>query len=216
MRPPDRPATRRLRRSSVVLLPVLLVALGGGGAAAPPRRTETATLGGGCFWCTEAFLERLKGVERVTAGYAGGSVVDPTYEQVCTGTTGHAECVQVVFDPDVITYRDLLRVFFDLHDPTTPDRQGADVGEQYRSVVFWRTPAQKAAAEGVIAELTARKVYRAPIVTQVVPFTAFYPAESHHQDYYDRNASAPYCSAVIGPKLAKLRKLYAGRLKPGS
>ncbi len=208
-----------------MLLPVLLVALGGAGAALPgpagggpppaaPRRLETATLGGGCFWCTEAVFERLKGVERVTSGYAGGSVVDPTYEQVCGGATGHAEVVQVVFDPAVLAYRGLLRVFFDLHDPTTPDRQGADVGEQYRSVVFFHTEEQRAVAARLIAELTARKAYRDPIVTQVVPFTAFYPAEGYHQGYYDRNRNGGYCRVVIGPKLEKLEKLHAGRLRP--
>jgi peptide-methionine (S)-S-oxide reductase len=220
MRPLDRPGTRRLRRSSAVLLPVflpvLLVALGGGGAAAPPRRTETATFGGGCFWSMHAIFERLKGVESVTSGFSGGLPAAPSYEQVCAGATGHAECVQIVFDPAVIPYRDLLRVFFDFHDPTTPDRQGADVGEQYRSLILWRTPEQKAAAEETIATLTRAGAYRAPIVTQVVPFVAFYPAESYHQGYYDRNARGSYCSVVIGPKLAKLRKLYAGRLKPGS
>lgn len=215
MRTPTR-IPGRSHGPAVRLLPVLLVALGGAAAAGPagPHRTETATLGGGCFWCTEAIFERLRGVERVTSGYAGGSVAAPTYELVSTGTTGHAECVQVVFDPDVISYRDLLRVFFDLHDPTTPDRQGADAGEQYRSVVFWHTPAQKAAAERLIAELTARKVHRAPIVTQVAPFVAFYPAEDYHQGYYDRNPRAGYCRVVIGPKLEKLEKRYGALLKP--
>jgi peptide-methionine (S)-S-oxide reductase len=194
------------------------VALGGGEAgagAAPSRHLETATLGGGCFWCTEAIFERLKGVERVTSGYAGGSMAHPSYEQVGTGTTGHAEVSQIVFDPAVISYRDLLRVFFDLHDPTTPDRQGADVGEQYRSVIFYHSPEQKATAERLIAELTAAKAYRDPIVTQVVPFVAFYPAEDYHQAYYDRNPRAGYCRVVIGPKLEKLEKRYARLLKPG-
>ncbi len=219
MRPPR--FVLGLTRSSAALVPVLLVVAGGAGAGTPkadaaaPRRLETATLGGGCFWCTEAFFARLRGVTSVTSGYAGGSVAAPTYEQVSTGTTGHAEVVQVVFDPAVISYRDLLRVFFDLHDPTTPDRQGADVGEQYRSIVLWHTPEQKAVAEGLIAELTARKAYRDPIVTQVVPFTAFHPAEGYHQDYYDRNTGAGYCRVVIGPKLEKLRKLHAALLRPG-
>lgn len=212
MRRLTRTANRGPRRPSVVLVPVLLVALGGGGHA---RRTEMATFGAGCFWSTQAIFERLKGVESVTAGFSGGSVVDPTYEQVCAGATGHAEVVQVVFDPAVLAYRDLLSVFFDLHDPTTPDRQGADVGEQYRSVIFWHTPEQKAAAAQAIAGLTARKAFRAPIVTQVVPFAAFYPAEDHHQGYYDRNARGSYCSVVIGPKLERLRKHHGGKLKPG-
>jgi peptide-methionine (S)-S-oxide reductase len=223
-----RPRPRfRTHRSSAALLPFLLMVLGGTDAAGQPRRAqpgegpppaphrvETATLGGGCFWCTEAFFERLRGVERVTSGYAGGSVPDPTYEQVCAGETGHAEVVQVVFDPAAISYRDLLRVFFDLHDPTTLDRQGADVGEQYRSVIFWRTPEQKAAAEETIAALMKRHAYRDPIVTQVVPFTAFYPAEEHHQGYYDRNRNGGYCRVVIGPKLEKLRQRHAALLRP--
>lgn len=225
MRARSRFPERRARRPCALLLPVLLVALGGGEAAGPraaesgtapaaPRRLETATLGGGCFWCTEAFFERLKGVERVTSGYAGGSVPGPTYEQVCAGETGHAEVVQVVFDPAVVSYRDLLRVFFDLHDPTTPDRQGADVGDQYRSVILFHTPEQKATAGRLVAELTKRKAFRDPIVTQVVPFAAFYPAEEHHQGYYDRNRNGGYCRVVIGPKLEKLRKLHAALLKP--
>jgi peptide-methionine (S)-S-oxide reductase len=221
-----RPRSRNgLRRPPVLLLPVLLVALGGGEAALPrpaaagpppaaPRRLETATLGGGCFWSMEAVFARLQGVQRVTAGFSGGSVVDPTYEQVCAGATGHAEVVQVVFDPAVLAYRDLLRVFFDLHDPTTPDRQGADVGEQYRSVVFWHTPEQRAVAARLVAERTERRVHRDPIVTQLLPFTAFYPAEDQHQGYYDRNARGGYCRVVIGPKLEKLRKLHAGLLRP--
>ncbi len=177
------------------------------------KRTETATLAGGCFWCVEAVLEQLKGVEHVESGYTGGNVPNPTYEQVSTGTTGHAEAVQVTFDPGVISYADLLRIFFAFHDPTTLDRQGPDTGTQYRSAIFFYDAAQKATAEAVIAELTKERLFDAPIVTQVVPFTRFWPAEGYHQEYYQRNSAQPYCRVVISPKLAKLRKLYAARLK---
>ena len=177
------------------------------------HRSETATLAGGCFWCLEAVFERLKGVERVVSGYSGGSVPDPTYEQVSTGTTGHAECLQVTFDPAVLSYRDLLRIFFAFPDPTTTNRQGPDVGTQYRSAIFWHDPVQQAAARQVIADLTKDGIFDAPIVTEVVPLTVFTPAESYHQGYYDQNQAQPYCRVVIAPKVAKLRKLYAGRLK---
>lgn len=177
------------------------------------HRSETASLAGGCFWCLEAVFERLKGVERVVSGYSGGGVPDPTYEQVSTGTTGHAECLQITFDPAVLSYRDLLRIFFAFHDPTTMDRQGPDVGTQYRSAIFWQDSLQRAAARQVIAELTKDGVFDAPIVTEVAPLTVFTPAESYHQGYYDRNRSQPYCRVVIAPKVSKLRKLYADRLK---
>jgi peptide-methionine (S)-S-oxide reductase len=174
---------------------------------------EVATLGGGCFWCLEAVFERLRGVERVVSGYAGGFVERPTYEQVCSGTTGHAEVVQVTFDPAVLSYRDVLEVFFSIHDPTTKDRQGADVGTQYRSVVFWRSPEQKAAAEGLVRELAAEKAFDAPIVTELAPFHEFFPAEAYHQGYYRRNPAQGYCRVVIAPKLAKFRAKWAPRLK---
>jgi peptide-methionine (S)-S-oxide reductase len=174
---------------------------------------DTATLAGGCFWCLEAAFDQLKGVESVQSGYAGGNVANPTYEQVCTGRTGHAEVVQVRFDPDVITYRDLLEVFFVIHDPTTLNRQGADAGTQYRSAIFYHTPEQRAEAERVIADLTARKVWDDPIVTQVVPLEAFYPAEEYHRDYYRRNPNQGYCQIVVAPKVAKVRKQYFERLK---
>ncbi len=177
------------------------------------NRQETATLAGGCFWCLEAAFDQLKGVESVQSGYAGGSVANPSYQQVCTGRTGHAEVVQVRFDPDVISYRDLLEVFFVIHDPTTPDRQGADVGTQYRSAILYHTPEQRAEAERVIADLTARQAWSDPIVTQVVPLEAFYPAEEYHRDYYRRNPSQGYCQIVIAPKVAKVRKAYFERLK---
>lgn len=175
---------------------------------------EVATLGGGCFWCLEAVYERLQGVESVVSGYAGGFVPDPTYEQVCEETTGHAEVVQVAFDPAVLSYRDVLEVFFSIHDPTTKDRQGADVGSQYRSVVFWHTDAQRETAEALIRELTDQKAFRDPIVTEVERFTEFFPAESYHQGYYRRNPAQGYCRAVIAPKMAKFRAKWAARLKP--
>jgi peptide-methionine (S)-S-oxide reductase len=217
-------ANRRLALVAGALIPILLAVAAGPSwpaAAAPLKgrkamtehRSETATLAGGCFWCLEAVFERLKGVERVVSGYSGGNVPNPTYEEVSTGTTGHAECLQVTFDPAVLPYRDLLRIFFAFHDPTTPNRQGADVGTQYRSAIFWHDPVQQATARQVVAELAKDGVFDAPIVTEVVPFVVFTPAEGHHQGYYDRNQAQPYCRVVIAPKVAKLRRLYADRLK---
>jgi peptide-methionine (S)-S-oxide reductase len=174
---------------------------------------EVATLGGGCFWCLEAPFEQLEGVEQVTSGYAGGHVPEPSYLQVSSGTTGHAEVVQVHFDPDVISFRDLLEVFFGLHDPTTPDRQGNDVGPQYRSIILYHSPEQNELAEEVIAELESQELWDAPIVTEVIPFTTFHPAEESHQDYYRRNPERAYCQLVIAPKMDKLRKSYQSRLK---
>lgn len=182
-----------------------------GGSA--ERRRETATLGGGCFWCLEAVFAVLKGVERIVSGYAGGVVPGPTYRQVCTGTTGHAEVVEVTFDPEVISFQDLLEVFFVLHDPTTVNRQGADEGTQYRSVILYHTPDQQATAERVITALNAAGLWSAPIVTEVTPLKAFYPAEPYHQEYYAHNPDQPYCRAVIEPKLAKLRARFLARLK---
>lgn len=181
-------------------------------SAASPK-TEIATLGGGCFWCTEAVFDNLKGVERVDPGYAGGTVAHPSYEDVCTGRTGHAEVVQVRFDPHVLSYHDLLTVFFTVHDPTTRDRQGNDVGTQYRSVVFYHDERQKAVAESVIRELEAEKLYRGRFVTELVPYTAFYPAEDYHKDYYRRNPERGYCQLVIAPKVAKFRSKFSDRLK---
>jgi len=177
------------------------------------RMTETATLAGGCFWCLEAVFEQLEGVERVVSGYSGGRVDDPSYGHVCTGDTGHAEVVQITFDPGVIPFRDLLEIFFALHDPTTLNRQGHDAGTQYRSAIFFHSGEQKAAAEQVIAELAATKVFDDPIVTEVTPLTAFFAAEDDHQGYYRANADQPYCRATITPKVAKLRAKYAARLK---
>jgi peptide-methionine (S)-S-oxide reductase len=174
---------------------------------------SVATLGGGCFWCLEAVFEQLRGVERVVSGYAGGQAANPTYRQVCGGDTGHAEVVQVTFDPAVISYDDVLDVFFATHDPTTRNRQGADVGTQYRSAVFYSSPRQKEAAERKIAALNAAQIWDAPIVTEVVPLEAFYPAEDYHQGYFRANPGQPYCQAVVGPKVAKFRKNFADRLK---
>ena len=178
-----------------------------------PQGRELATLGGGCFWCLEAVYKDLKGVESVVSGYAGGQVDNPTYEQVCGGSTGHAEVVQIAFDPQVVTYRDLLDVFFTIHDPTTPDRQGADVGPQYRSIVLYHSPEQKAAAERAIADLSEKRVWNAPIVTEVVPLEKFYPGEDYHQDYFERNPRQRYCQIIIAPKVAKFRKQHLARLK---
>ena len=174
---------------------------------------QLATLAGGCFWCLEAVFQQLRGVTKVVSGYAGGTVPNPSYQAVCTGTTGHAEVTQITFDPGVVSYRDLLEVFFTIHDPTTLDRQGNDEGTQYRSAIFYHSPEQKAEAERVIKELEAEKVWDDPIVTEVAPLETFYPAEGYHQDYYTRNANQPYCRAVIAPKVAKLRSKYLAKLK---
>lgn len=177
-----------------------------------PGAREWATLGGGCFWCLEAVFEQLRGVDKVVSGYAGGTALEPSYEQVCTGQTGHAEVVQVTFDPAAISYRDILDVFFATHDPTTRNRQGADVGTQYRSVAFYHTPEQKRIAEERIAELNAEKIWNAPIVTEVAPLEAFYPAEGYHQGYFRKNPGQAYCQVVIAPKLAKFRKHFGAAL----
>ena len=178
-----------------------------------PTTTETATLAGGCFWCLEAVFLELKGVETVESGYAGGDLPAPSYEQVCTGDTGHAEVVQITFDPSVISYRALLEIFFTIHDPTALNRQGADVGTQYRSAIFYHSAAQKATAEAVIGELEAEHVWDKPVVTQVVQYEMFYRAEEYHRDYYRRNPGQSYCRAVIAPKVSKLRKHYFEKLK---
>lgn len=174
---------------------------------------EVATLAGGCFWCLEAVFKDLRGVASVVSGYSGGDVVNPTYHQVCSGTTGHAEVVQITFDPQTVSFREILEVFFTIHDPTTLNRQGADVGTQYRSAVFYHSPEQKEIAGQVIAELTAEQLWRDPVVTEVVPLTAFYAAEDYHQDYFERNPSQPYCMAVVAPKVSKFRKKFLEKLK---
>ena len=174
---------------------------------------EIATLGGGCFWCIDTIFRELKGVEKVESGYAGGRMPNPTYRDVCSGMTGHAEVVQVTFDPSVLSFRDLLGVFFTVHDPTTPDRQGADVGTQYRSIVLYHSHEQRDTTRQVIEELSKNKVWDDPIVTQVVPFTTFYAAEKYHQEYYSQNPNQPYCQIVIAPKVAKFRKKYLDKLR---
>ncbi len=174
---------------------------------------EVATLGGGCFWCLDAVFADLKGVESAVSGYSGGAVDNPTYRQVCSGTTGHAEVSQVTFDPSVITFRELLEVFFTIHDPTTLNRQGADEGTQYRSAIYYHTPEQKTTAEQVIKELTAKGIWDASIVTEVTPFEKFYRAEDDHQDYYKNNPGQGYCRIVIAPKVAKARKQFLEKLK---
>jgi len=175
--------------------------------------TEVATLAGGCFWCLEAVYDQLIGVSDVVSGYSGGQVVDPSYQAVCTGKTGHAECVQLTFDPSVISYRELLEVFFTIHDPTTLNRQGADVGSQYRSAIFYHGPEQKATAEQVIQTLELENIWEKPIVTEITTLSIFYPAEDYHQEYFQRNPYAGYCSAVIAPKVAKFRTKYLEKLK---
>jgi peptide-methionine (S)-S-oxide reductase len=174
---------------------------------------ELATLAGGCFWCLEAVYQNVRGVERVESGYAGGRVASPSYELVCTGTSGHAEVVQVTYDPEVITFSELLEIFFTIHDPTTLNRQGADSGTQYRSAIFYQSPDQKREAEEMIALLEREKIFDSPIVTEVVPLVQFYPAEEYHRDYYRRNPGQGYCRAVIAPKVAKLRKQWESKLK---
>lgn len=177
------------------------------------EKIETASLAGGCFWCLEAIFSRLKGVENVESGYSGGTVPNPTYEQVSTGATGHAETIQISFDPQVITFEELLRIFFSFHDPTTLNRQGPDSGTQYRSAIFYRNSGQKQAAERIINELQTGKIWDSPIVTELAPFEVFYQGENYHQHFYNQNPEQPYCRAIIAPKLEKLRKLYYQKLK---
>lgn len=174
---------------------------------------EIATLGGGCFWCLEAVFDELKGVESVESGYMGGEKNHPTYEEVCGGRSGHAEVVQVTFDPRVLTFREILEVFFVIHDPTTLNFQGNDVGTQYRSAIFYRTPEQQAVAGQVIANLNAAKLWNGPVVTEVAPAATFYLAEDCHQEYFDRNPYQPYCRAVVAPKILKFRKSFANKVK---
>jgi methionine-S-sulfoxide reductase len=177
------------------------------------RQKEVATLGGGCFWCIEAVFNEMKGVEKVESGYSGGALAYPTYEQVSTGTTGHAEVVQITFDPKIISFKEVLEIFFTVHDPTTLNRQGPDVGTQYRSAIFYHNDKQKATAEEVVDELKSAKIWDAPIVTQIEPFEAFYKAEEYHNNYFKRHPEQPYCKLVIAPKIAKLSKYYIEKLK---
>ncbi len=177
-------------------------------------KTDTATFATGCFWCTEAVFQELKGVLKATSGYSGGTVANPSYEAVCTGETGHAECLQIVYDPKVITFDELLEVFWEAHDPTTLNRQGNDVGTQYRSAIFYHNAEQKQKAEHYKAELTKSGAYSNPVVTEITPFTKFYPAENYHQDYFRLHGSQPYCSMVIRPKVEKFEKVFKDKLKP--
>lgn len=180
-------------------------------ASAGPK--EVATLGGGCFWCTEAVFSLVKGVETVESGYSGGSIPNPSYEQVSTGTTGHAEVIQITFDPSAISFREILEIFFTTHDPTTLNRQGPDVGTQYRSVIFYHGDAQKAIAESVIAELDKEGIWNQPIVTKLEPFKAFYKAEDYHKEYYKRHRNDPYCRTIITPKIIKLQQKFLTKLR---
>ena len=174
---------------------------------------EVATLGGGCFWCLDAVYRQLRGVEKVESGYAGGTRPNPTYRDVCGGQTGHAEVVQITFDPSVISYRELLDVFFTIHDPTTKDRQGGDIGTQYRSIILTHSEEQARVAREAIREVEAEKLYEDPIVTEIEPLTTFYPAERYHQDYFENNARQPYCQAVIAPKVAKFRRKFLEKMR---
>jgi peptide-methionine (S)-S-oxide reductase len=177
------------------------------------KNFEVATLAGGCFWCTEAAFSIIKGVERIEPGYTGGTLPDPSYEEVSTGTTGHAEAAQIFFDPKNITYKDILEIFFTMHDPTTLNRQSADIGTQYRSAIFYSNPEQKATAEKLIEELTKEEIWNKPIVTKVEPLKVFYNAETYHKDYYKKHPKEPYCQAVIAPKIAKLQAHFIDKIK---
>jgi len=176
------------------------------------RRLEKATLGAGCFWCVEAVFQNVRGITSVVSGYAGGTLPNPTYEQVCTGTTGHAEVVQLTFDPALIPYSEILDMFWKIHDPTTPNRQGNDVGSQYRSIILYHDEAQRKTAETILQQIAASRIWPRPIVTEIVPFTAFYPAENYHQNYYNNNSRHPYCVFVIRPKLDKVKKEFKEKL----
>ncbi len=183
------------------------------GGVSTTNAREAATLGGGCFWCLEAVFDELRGVEKVVSGYSGGHVTDPTYQQVCSDTTGHAEVVQVTFDPKEISYREILEVFFAIHDPTTLNRQGPDVGTQYRSAIFFHSAEQKATAEDVLGQVNASGLWDRPVVTEIVPLQTFYPAEEYHQRYFERNPNQGYCRAIVAPKVAKFRKQFLSRLR---
>ena len=179
------------------------------------RTREVATLGGGCFWCLEAVFDDIAGVEDVVSGYAGGTVDNPSYKQVCAGTTGHAEVVRITFDPRSISFKEILEVFFTIHDPTTLNRQGHDIGTQYRSIILYASPRQRAVAQQTISELRASGIWDRPIVTELVPASTFYPAEEYHQEYFSKNPTQPYCQVVVAPKVAKARKQFLARLKQG-
>lgn len=198
---------------SLTLSGILVVSQSKNQVVTPTEGKDVVTLGGGCFWCIEAFFDALEGVEDAESGYSGGRVENPSYQQVCTGTTGHAEVVQITFDPRIISFREILEVFFTMHDPTTLNRQGADTGTQYRSVIFYRSPEQKVVAEEVVREIENAQVWEMPIVTEIVPFKAFYKAEDYHQEYYKLNPGQGYCRVVIDPKMEKLREHFRKKLK---
>ena len=198
---------------NTILISLFALALNGFSQTKKTSNLDTIALGGGCYWCVEAVYENLNGVKSVVSGFSGGKNANPTYEEVCTGTTGHAEVVQITFDKNVTDINEIFKVFFTVHDPTTLNRQGADVGTQYRSVIFYKNAEQKKAAESIITELNKAKVYNSPIVTKVEPFKAFYKAEDYHQDYYSNNKNQPYCKMVIQPKLEKFEKVFKDKLK---
>ena len=198
---------------NTILISLFALALNGFSQTKKTSNLDTITLGGGCYWCVEAVYENLDGVKSVVSGFSGGKNANPTYEEVCTGTTGHAEVVQITFDKNVTDINEIFKVFFTVHDPTTLNRQGADVGTQYRSVIFYKNTEQKKAAESIISELNKAKVYSNPIVTKVEPFKAFYKAEDYHQNYYSNNENQPYCKMVIQPKLEKFEKVFKDKLK---
>ena len=198
---------------NTILILLCAISLSGFAQAKKTSNLETITVGGGCYWCVEAVYENLNGVKSVVSGFSGGKVANPTYEEVCTGTTGHAEVVQITYDKSVTDLNEIFKVFFTVHDPTTLNRQGADVGTQYRSVIFYKNEEQKKAAQSIIAELNKAKVYDSPIVTKVEPFTKFYKAEDYHQNYYANNKNQPYCKMVIQPKIEKFEKVFKDKLK---
>lgn len=201
---------------NIFLTCVLALSLNSFAQNAATKKTsnlETITLGGGCYWCVEAVYENLNGVKSVVSGFSGGKVSNPSYEEVCSGTTGHAEVVQITYDKTITDINEIFKVFFTVHDPTTLNRQGADVGTQYRSVIFYNSPQQKAAAESIIAQLNKAKAYNSPIVTKIEPFTKFYKAEDYHQNYYANNKNQPYCKMVIQPKIEKFEKVFKDQLK---
>jgi len=198
---------------NTILICLFALSLNGFAQTKKASNLETITVGGGCYWCVEAVYENLNGVKSVVSGFSGGKVANPTYEEVCTGTTGHAEVVQITYDKNVTDLNEIFKVFFTVHDPTTLNRQGADVGTQYRSVIFYKNEEQKKVAQSIIAELNKAKVYDSPIVTKVEPFTKFYKAEDYHQNYYTNNKSQPYCKMVIQPKIEKFEKVFKDKLK---
>jgi methionine-S-sulfoxide reductase len=198
---------------NTILICLFALSLNGFAQTKKPSNLETITLGGGCYWCVEAVYENLDGVKSVVSGFSGGNVADPTYEEVCTGETGHAEVVQITYDKNVTDINEIFKVFFTVHDPTTLNRQGADVGTQYRSVIFYKNDEQRKAAQSIISELNKAKVYSSPIVTKVEPFKKFYKAEDYHQNYYANNKNQPYCRMVIQPKIEKFEKVFKDKLK---